>query len=46
MARIEYYRSRVGPAWKFELPGTPHKYSLYGDCGRELSEAEATAAPF
>jgi hypothetical protein len=46
MARIEYYRSRSGPAWKFELPGTPHKYSLYGDCGRELSEAESATVPY
>jgi hypothetical protein len=46
MARIEYFRSRSGPAWKFELPGTPHKYALYGDCGRELSEAEAAVIPY
>jgi hypothetical protein len=41
MARIEYYRSRVGPAWRFELPGTPHRFSLYGDCGQELDAADA-----
>ena len=41
LARIEYYRSAAGPAWKFELPGTPHRFTLYGDCGRELSSSEA-----
>lgn len=41
MARIEYYRSRAGPAWRFDLPGTPHRFSLYGDCGRELTAREA-----
>lgn len=42
LARIEYYRARVGPAWRFELPGTPHRYSFYGDCGRELDTMEGT----
>jgi hypothetical protein len=42
LARVEYYRARVGPAWRFELPGTPHRFSLYGDCGRELEASEAT----
>jgi hypothetical protein len=41
MARIEYYRSKAGPAWRFELPGSPHRFSLYGDCGRQLDENEA-----
>ena len=41
LARIEYYRSRVGPAWRFTQPGTPHRFSLYGDCERELSVKEA-----
>ena len=41
LARIEYYRARVGPAWRFELPGTPYRFSLYGDCGRELRSVEA-----
>lgn len=46
MARIEYYRAKAGPAWRFEIPGTPHKFALYGDCGRQLEEAEAfTVAP-
>ncbi|MCC6213381.1 MAG: hypothetical protein IT376_00810 [Polyangiaceae bacterium] len=42
LARVEYYRARVGPAWRFELPGTPHRYSFYGDCGRELDTMEGT----
>jgi len=41
LARIEYYRARAGPAWRFELPGTPHRFSLYGDCGQELDPADA-----
>jgi hypothetical protein len=41
LAKIEYYRAQAGPAWRFELPGTPHRFSLYGDCGRELNETEA-----
>jgi hypothetical protein len=41
LARVEYYRSRVGPAWRFELPGTRHRFSLYGDCGRELRASDA-----
>jgi hypothetical protein len=41
LARVEYYRAAAGPAWRFELPGGGHKFSLYGDCGRELTEAEA-----
>lgn len=46
MARIEYYRAKAGPAFRFEIPGTASKFVLYGDCGRELDEAEAfTAAP-
>lgn len=46
MARIEYYRAKAGPAWRFEIPGTTHKFALYGDCGRQLDEDEAfTAAP-
>jgi hypothetical protein len=40
-ARIEYYRSKVGPAWRFDMPGTPYRFSVYGDCGRELTPSEA-----
>lgn len=43
MARIEYYRARVGPAWRFELPGTSTRFALYGDCGRQIDEADAVA---
>jgi hypothetical protein len=41
LARIEYYRSHAGPAWRFEIPGSPQRFSLYGDCGRQLDESEA-----
>jgi hypothetical protein len=41
LARIEYYRSRVGPAWRFAIPGSRYRFSLYGDCGRELPAHEA-----
>jgi len=44
LARIEYYRARVGPAWRFDLPGTPHRFSLYGDCGRRLTLQESIGA--
>lgn len=42
LARIDYYRSAFGPTWRFELPGTPHRYALYGDCERELDVAATT----
>jgi hypothetical protein len=45
VARVEYYRARAGPAYRFELPGTQYRFSLYGDCVRELTAAEATSAP-
>ncbi len=41
LARIEYYRAHAGPAWRFELPGTRYRFSLYGDCGRELKGDDA-----
>lgn len=44
LARVEYYRSRVGPAWRFTIPGSPVSFSLYGDCGRELPAHEATGS--
>ena len=43
-ARVEYYRAKVGPAWRFELPGTPHRFSLYGDCERKLTPVEAVGS--
>ncbi len=42
LARVEYYRARVGPAWRFAIPGTRYRFSLYGDCGRELAPNEST----
>jgi hypothetical protein len=44
LARIEYYRARSGPAWRFEIPGTPHHFNLYGDCGRLLEGSEAVGS--
>ena len=41
LARIEYFRSRIGPAWRFELPGSSHRFTLYGDCGQEITGADA-----
>ncbi len=44
IARIEYYRSRAGPAWRFDLPGTSHRFSVYGDCVRKLDGKEAVGS--
>jgi len=41
MARIEYYRASAGPAWRFEAPHARGRFSLYGDCKRELDAHEA-----
>ena len=37
LARIEYYRARQGPAWRFEAADTGESFVLYGDCKRELT---------
>ncbi|HET7545389.1 MAG TPA: hypothetical protein VFK05_36230 [Polyangiaceae bacterium] len=41
LARIEYYRAAAGPAWRFEAPHGRGRFSLYGDCQRELDPKEA-----
>ena len=41
VAHVEYYRAKVGPAWRFEISGTSHHFTLYGDCKRELTGSEA-----
>jgi hypothetical protein len=41
LARIEYYRSSAGPAWRFEERGGRHRFSVYGDCKRMLNGREA-----
>lgn len=41
VARIEYYRSIAGPAFRFQLLDGSSTFSLYGDCGRELRHREA-----
>ncbi len=41
-AHIEYYRAKAGPAWRFEISGAPqHRFSVYGDCQRELVGLDA-----
>jgi hypothetical protein len=40
-AHIEYFRAKAGPAWRFEITSTPHRFTVYGDCKRDLSGAEA-----
>jgi hypothetical protein len=44
LASIDYFRASAGPAWRFEIPGTPHSFTLYGDCVRELYGFEATGS--
>jgi hypothetical protein len=41
LAKIEYYRAQAGPAWRFELVGGKQKFTLHGDCQRELNPSEA-----
>ncbi|HEY4157861.1 MAG TPA: hypothetical protein VGM29_07180 [Polyangiaceae bacterium] len=41
LARIEYYRASAGPAWRFDQTGSKVRFSLYGDCARELTPQEA-----
>jgi hypothetical protein len=40
-AHIEYYRSSAGPAYRFEAPHSRGRFSLHGDCQRELEAKEA-----
>ncbi len=40
-AHIEYYRASAGPAWRFEAGGGRNRFSLYGDCKRELDGRDA-----
>lgn len=40
-AHIEYFRAKAGPAWRFEISGTSHRFTMYGDCKRELTGLEA-----
>ena len=43
-ARIEYYRSMAGPAFRIEVPGSL-RLNLYGDCERELGRSESASVP-
>jgi hypothetical protein len=40
-AHIEYYRANAGPAWRFEGSHSSLRFSLYGDCKRELDGRDA-----
>jgi hypothetical protein len=40
-AHIDYYRSSAGPAYRFEAPHPRGRFSLYGDCQRELEPKDA-----
>jgi hypothetical protein len=40
-AHIEYYRSSAGPAYRFEAPHPRGRFSVYGDCQRELEPKDA-----
>lgn len=43
-AHMEYFRSKAGPAWRFEVSGTAHRFTMYGDCKRELTGVESHGA--
>lgn len=41
-ARIEYYESKKGPAYRFSIPGTKHRFVVAAkDCKRELKGKHA-----
>jgi hypothetical protein len=41
LARIEYYRAGGGPAWRFDAPHARARFTLSGDCRRELDLRDA-----
>ena len=41
LARIEYFRASAGPAWRFDAPHPRGRFSLSGDCQRELDGRDA-----
>jgi hypothetical protein len=43
-ARIEYYQSESGPAYRFNMPGTKYRFSLASDCVREIKGKDAIGA--
>ena len=43
VAHIEYYRSSAGPAWRFEAAHARGRFTLYGDCKRELDAKESVS---
>jgi hypothetical protein len=40
-ARLEFYQSKVGPAWRFQLPRTQFAINLSDDCKREIRAEDA-----
>ena len=44
LAKVEFYRAKAGPAWRFMLIGTKKRFVLYGDCGKELVGKDATGS--
>jgi hypothetical protein len=42
-ATIEYYRAHGGPAWRFSMPGSSVRFSVYGDCETILTGSQARA---
>jgi hypothetical protein len=42
LARIEYYRARSGPAFRFALLDDSNRFSLSADCEHELSGRDAS----
>lgn len=40
-ARIEYYEAQKGPAYRFSIPGTKHRFVVGADCKRELKGKQA-----
>lgn len=41
LARVEYYLSAVGPAYRLSMPRTRHRLELGADCKRHLTSTEA-----
>lgn len=43
-ARIEYYESKKGPAYRFSIAGTKHRFVVGEDCKRELKAKDAVGS--
>lgn len=40
-ARIEYFEAQKGPAYRFSIPGTKHRFVVGADCKREIKGKRA-----